>query len=173
MTLAFGIFKSRVFAEVLFGISECDAQLELQERHYVKIRKKSNYWIAFLVIMLGKFANSYWVRVWVSEVKKTFIFNKQFLARWERIFLIWSKQNKATKGQIKSEWIYEIINFQKMTRKIWRISEFLQYLHKGRNQILQIFWAIFWQIGDFINPFWLHLTFKYWGFLIFWNFESQ
>ena len=67
MTLAFGIFKSRVFAEVLFGISECDAQLELQERHYVKIRKKSNYWIAFLVIMLGKFANSY--RGWVSEVK--------------------------------------------------------------------------------------------------------
>ena len=53
VTLAFGIFKSRVFAEILFGISECDAQLELQERHYVKIRKKSNYWIFFLILMIG------------------------------------------------------------------------------------------------------------------------
>ena len=147
MTLAFGIFKSRVFAEVLFGISECDAQLELQERHYVKIRKKSNYWIAFLVIMLGKFANSNWVRVWVSEVKKTFIFNKQFLARWERIFLIWSKQNKATKGQIKSEWIYEIINFQKMTPKIWSISALRVFIVHGAKNLLNF-------LGQFLENWW-------------------
>jgi len=64
VTLAFGIFKSRVFAEVLFGISECDAQLELQERHYVKIRKKSNYWIAFLVIMLAGHTTAF---VWILK----------------------------------------------------------------------------------------------------------
>ena len=39
---------------------------------------------------------------------------------------------EVAKGQIKSEWIYEIINFQKMNRKI----------------------------DDFINPFWLNLTFN-------------
>ena len=64
VTLAFGIFKSRVFAEILFGISECDAQLELQERHYVKIRKKSNYWILFLILMLAGHTTAF---VWILK----------------------------------------------------------------------------------------------------------
>jgi len=64
VTLAFGIFKSRVFAEILFGISECDAQLELQERHYVKIRKKSNYWIFFLILMIGGHTTAF---VWILK----------------------------------------------------------------------------------------------------------
>ena len=144
MTLAFGIFKSRVFAEVLFGISECDAQLELQERHYVKIRKKSNYWIAFLVIMLGKFANSYWVRVWVSEVKKTFIFNKIFLARWKRIFLIWPKQNKATKGQIKSELISK-----KWPEKFEGFLSFYRYVHRVEIKSFKF-------LGHFLANWWFH-----------------
>ena len=29
-----------------------------------------------------------------------------------------------------------------------------------RAEILQIFWFIFWKIDDFINPFWLNLTFR-------------
>ena len=68
-------------------------------------------------------------------------------------------QNNTTKGQIKSEWIYEIINFQKMTRKIWRISA-LRVFTVHRAEILQIFRVIFWKIDDFINPFWLNLIFS-------------
>ena len=50
VALLFGVFKCRSFAEVLFGLSETDAQLELQEKHYEKIKRKSLYWIAFLGI---------------------------------------------------------------------------------------------------------------------------
>ena len=63
------------------------------------------------------------------------------------------------KGQIKSELIYEIIDCQNMTQKIWRISA-LRVFTVHRAEILQIFWFIFWKIDDFINPFWLNLTFK-------------
>ena len=56
-----------------------------------------------------------------------------------------------TKGQNKSEWVYELINFQKMTQKIWRISA-LRGFTVYRAEILQkIFGVIFWKIDDFIN----------------------
>ena len=58
----------------------------------------------------------------------------------------------ASKGQINSELIYKIINFQKMTPKIWRISA-LRVFKVYRAEILQIFWVIFWKIDGFINPF--------------------
>ena len=48
--------------------------------------------------------------------------------------------------------------YKKMTRKIWRISA-LRVFIVHRAEILQIFWVIFWKIDDFINPFWLNLTF--------------
>lgn len=53
MALLFGVFKCRSFAEVLFGLSETDAQLELQEKHYDKIKRKSMYWIVFLALLLA------------------------------------------------------------------------------------------------------------------------
>jgi len=53
VALLFGVFKCRSFAEVLFGLSETDAQLELQEKHYEKIKRKSLYWIAFLGLLLA------------------------------------------------------------------------------------------------------------------------
>lgn len=53
VALLFGVFKCRSFAEVLFGMSETDAQLELQEKHYDKIKRKSLYWIVFLGILLA------------------------------------------------------------------------------------------------------------------------
>ena len=65
----------------------------------------------------------------------------------------------CTKSQIKSEWIYEIVNFQKMTWKIWRISA-LRVFTVHRAEIVQIFRVIFWKIDDFICPFWLNLTFS-------------
>ena len=37
-TLLFGVFKCRSMAEILFGLSEVDAQLELQEKHYEKLK---------------------------------------------------------------------------------------------------------------------------------------
>lgn len=49
----FGVLKCRSFAEVLFGLSETDAQLELQERHYDKIKKKAIYWIAFMTLLMA------------------------------------------------------------------------------------------------------------------------
>ena len=49
--------------------------------------------------------------------------------------------------------------FQKMTRKIWRISA-LCTRKTLRAEILQIFRVIFWKINDFINSFWLNLTFS-------------
>ncbi len=52
-TLLFGVFKCRSFAEVLFGLSETDAQLELREKHYNKIKRKSLYWLAFLLALMG------------------------------------------------------------------------------------------------------------------------
>jgi hypothetical protein len=39
-TLLFGVFKCRSMAEILFGLSEADAQLELQEKHYDKLKVK-------------------------------------------------------------------------------------------------------------------------------------
>ncbi len=51
VALIFGVFKCRSFAEILFGLSETDGQLELREKHYEKIKRKSLYWIAFLGIL--------------------------------------------------------------------------------------------------------------------------
>ena len=58
-----------------------------------------------------------------------------------------------TKGQIESEWIYEIFHFQKMTPTIWRIFA-LRVFTVDMAEILQIFGVIFWKIDDFIYPFW-------------------
>ena len=66
-------------------------------------------------------------------------------------------ETEGYKGQIKSEWIYQIINFAKNEPKIWRISA-LKHLHRA--EILPIFWFNFCKIDDFINSFWLNLTFK-------------
>eukprot|EP00095_Tigriopus_kingsejongensis_P003812 maker-scaffold278_size225338-snap-gene-0.13 protein:Tk03812 transcript:maker-scaffold278_size225338-snap-gene-0.13-mRNA-1 annotation:"gustatory receptor 43a-like" len=53
IALLFGVFKCRSFAEVLFGLSEIDAQLELKEKHYEKMKRKSLYWIVFLTALLA------------------------------------------------------------------------------------------------------------------------
>ena len=55
----------------------------------------------------------------------------------------------VSKGQIKSERIYEI----------WTISA-LRVFIVHRAEILQIVRVIFWKIGDFKNTFWLNLTFN-------------
>ena len=46
--------------------------------------------------------------------------------------------------------------FQKMTRKIWRISALRVFIVHSRAEIFRV---IFWKIDDFINPFWLNLNF--------------
>lgn len=53
IALIFGIFKCRCFAEILFGLSEVDAQLELREKHYDKIKRKSIYCIVFLLVIIA------------------------------------------------------------------------------------------------------------------------
>ncbi len=53
VAVLFSVFKCRSFAEVLFGLSEIDAQLELREKHYDKLKRKSLYWIIFLLFLLA------------------------------------------------------------------------------------------------------------------------
>ena len=58
-----------------------------------------------------------------------------------------------TKCQIRSEWIYEIINFPKTDP------------NNLKDICLESFYSThflghFWKIDDFINPFWLNLTFN-------------
>ena len=60
------------------------------------------------------------------------------------------------KGEIKSEWIYEVINFPKYDLKILKDS--CPEVHRAK--ILQLFLVIFWKIDGFINSFCLNLTFK-------------
>ena len=102
----------------------------------------------------------------VNKEKKTYFENIQF-ATWEQ-YSTRSRECSSQKleisrwnlrGQIKSKWIYEIINFQKLTLKIWRISAMRVFI-VHRAEILQIFGVNFWKIDDFINPFWLNLTFR-------------
>ena len=63
--------------------------------------------------------------------------------------------NMYFKGQIISEWIYEIINFPKNDPKNLKdcCPTALRVLIAHRAEILQIFRDIFWKIDDFINPF--------------------
>ena len=63
----------------------------------------------------------------------------------------------TAEGQIKSEWIYEIIYFQKNDLK--NLKDVCPERFYSI-EILQISQVIFWKIDDFINPFWVNLTFS-------------
>ena len=77
------------------------------------------------------------------------------------------------KSHLNSEWIYEDINFPKYKSKNLKdfalkvfiasfgLLEASQGSYKNfQGKILQIVWFVFWNIDDFINSFWLNLTFK-------------
>jgi len=53
VAVIFGIFKSRLFAEVLFTAAEVDSQLQLKEKHYDKIKTKSLFWVFLETMLLG------------------------------------------------------------------------------------------------------------------------
>jgi len=53
VAVLFGIFKCTSFAEVLFTTSEVDSQLELKEKHYDKIKRKTLYWIVVELLLIG------------------------------------------------------------------------------------------------------------------------
>ena len=104
------------------------------------------------------------------------------------MYYIIPKRNKqiCAKGQMKLEYIFEIIDFPKYRRKnlidfcpgrfyrlgtcdlFWLfprqlyLGECITYLvwinFQGRN--LSNFLVVFWKIDDFINTFWLYLTFS-------------
>merc|ERR1719225_1020325 len=48
----FGIFKCTNFAEVLYSVSQLDSQLELKEKHYDKIKRKTLYWVVVELLLL-------------------------------------------------------------------------------------------------------------------------
>merc|ERR1719384_413303 len=48
----FGIFKCTNFAEVLYSVSQLDSQLELKEKHYDKIKRKTLYWVVVELVLL-------------------------------------------------------------------------------------------------------------------------
>merc|ERR1719357_1379914 len=53
VAILFGIFKCTSFAEVLYKASEVDSQLELKEKHYDKIKRKTLYWIVVELLLIG------------------------------------------------------------------------------------------------------------------------
>merc|ERR1719500_908101 len=53
VAILFGIFKCTSFAEVLYKASEVDSQLELKEKHYDKIKRKTLYWVALELLLIG------------------------------------------------------------------------------------------------------------------------
>jgi len=53
VAVLFGIFKCTSFAEVLFTTSEVDSQLELKEKHYDKIKRKTLYWIVVELMLIA------------------------------------------------------------------------------------------------------------------------
>merc|ERR1712029_825056 len=52
IAVMFGIFKCTNFAEVLYSVSQLDSQLELKEKHYDKIKRKTLYWVVVEIILL-------------------------------------------------------------------------------------------------------------------------
>merc|ERR1712061_533351 len=52
VAILFGIFKCTSFAEVLYKASEVDSQLELKEKHYDKIKRKTLYWVVVELLLL-------------------------------------------------------------------------------------------------------------------------
>merc|ERR1711962_663444 len=53
VAILFGIFKCTSFAEVLYKASEVDSQLELKEKHYDKIKRKTLYWVSVEIILIA------------------------------------------------------------------------------------------------------------------------
>merc|ERR1712158_333748 len=53
VAILFGIFKCTSFAEVLYKASEVDSQLELKEKHYDKIKRKTLYWVSVELILIA------------------------------------------------------------------------------------------------------------------------
>ena len=76
---------------------------------------------------------------------------------WRQDAICWLK--KELKVRLSQNEFMKSSIFQKMTLRIWRISA-LRIFIVHRAEILQIFWVIFWEIDDFINSFWLNLTFS-------------
>merc|ERR1719346_972446 len=52
IAVMFGIFKCTNFAEVLYSVSQLDSQLELKEKHYDKIKRKTLYWVVVEIFLL-------------------------------------------------------------------------------------------------------------------------
>jgi len=50
--ILFGIFKCTSFAEVLYTTSAVDSQLELKEKHYDKIKRKTLYWVLVEIMFI-------------------------------------------------------------------------------------------------------------------------
>ena len=54
--------------------------------------------------------------------------------------------------------LFNVLHYKKVPLFCW-FDHFLDF----RAEILQIFWLLFWSIDDFINSFWLNLTFRSWS----------
>ncbi|XP_023335000.1 uncharacterized protein LOC111706370 [Eurytemora carolleeae] len=53
VAVVFGVFKSRMFADVLFYTAQIDSQLELKEKSYDKIKAKSLFWIVLEILLFA------------------------------------------------------------------------------------------------------------------------
>ena len=159
------------------------------------------------LVFQGKCLDWWFIQLWKTRYTAYFlstyilfiriasaIIHLWFLCEW-LIFLAlgeikqrWNEENWETKGQMKSECIYEIIDFPKYHWKnlidfcpenLFRIGMLYTHLrrvalrinktnhmylfHKifhGRNLACNFFSVVFWKIDDFINTFWHYLTFR-------------
>ena len=80
--------------------------------------------------------------------------------KWLPVWIIYYNMHQDSKGQIKSEWIYEIINFPK-TKPIY-LKDFCPLYYNKNSQVRNPsnFSVHFLEIDDFINSFWFNLTFR-------------
>ena len=114
--------------------------LSLSNRSNQQIKPHPTRWHYPLITYLLRKTTAIWKLVWL-----------------DKIFI---------KGQINSEWIYEIINFPKNNLKNLKDSCLMYYKNsQGRNP--SNFSGHFLENVDFINSFWLNLT------LIFCFFNSR
>ncbi len=50
-------------------MSQTDAQLEMREKHYEKIKRKSLYWIVFLLVLLAAHAFAFYTILWDNDIE--------------------------------------------------------------------------------------------------------
>ena len=108
----------------------------------------------FTKLTFTKFYKAF-MEYWITNGLISNLFPNQYDPNSISIYLL--------KGQLNSEWSYEVIVSPKMPTK--NLKDFCtRSLLEGRAEILQIFGWHFGRNDDLINSFWIYRTFS-WGWI--------